>query len=698
MATKTSNNKTDVFDQMVVEYKAAQERERVKNLKALRKPNPLDKYRSYAYHHVLVVANSTEAIRPLANPGVTLDQDLAFYKDLKLGEPAGQENAPYFLVCDTRKTSYFSITDVSFSSSVSGTGKHDYTGLILGKLTMKMVDSTGVGLINYLKHVSTEKLGISLHNATFFLKTLFVGHTDTGTTEIVTQTGIPMSIHDISMVPNHLGSTLDIIFNPLPNGIAVQDANYAKIADIPGVYSQTNKLKDAIKSLENAMNKKSREWYKELQIRKLNNEVMNGGNGTASKKSNDQSLGKLVQYMFTIPTAWDSFEIKGVYQNATESKYKKDGSRETTNVKGVYVGFNSTPETTIEQLINLILRQSNDVQKLANNEKREKGKIEAFEIHTQITSDNDSVTVHYDILGLAVPKPVANEERIRETADLFKITEENIAVYDYIFTGKNTDILNFELKLNKVNVAIADDLFIGAKSQEESSKDQKDKDGDKTNTAKKQALMNFLKKDPVVLPAKTGSQMANMPWLFSSDSNSDAVKNRQQFINNLALCAAQSTINAILKIRGNPDLFRRFIDEDVFTHVKIPDSIATKYVSSSDEFVNGVGANKTYLSENDIATYKIERALSVKRKYGGEYALPFFVKINIMGPDYDFSKGSVTEVLDSGPKYTQMWFKGWFMVKKINHYFSNGEFYQEMLLGSSPADAYGEDGEIAIKS
>lgn len=655
--------------------------------KAARKPNPLDKYRSYAYHHILVMASSTEAIRPLADPKVTLDQDLAFYKDLKLGEPSGSENAPYYLVCDTRKTSYFSITDLSYTTSVSGAGKHDFTSLIFGNISMKFVDSTGVGLINYLKFLASSKLKVSIHNAAFFLKTVFVGHTDAGTTEIVTQTGIPMCLRDIKMYPNHLGSTLDVQFLPIPNGLAVQDDNYSKISDLPGVFSPTKKLKDAVKSLEDAVNKKSRQWYKELQIRKLNDDVKNGGKG---QSESPKSYGKLVQYMFTLPEAWDSFEVKGVYQNISESKYKKDGAREPTNTNGVYVGFNSTTETTITELINTLLRQSTEVQKLASNEKRDKGQLEAFEIHTQITSDDSTVTVHYDVIGLALPKTETSDTR--ETADLFKITEENQASYDYIFTGKNTDILSFELKINNVNIAIADDLFIGGKAQEETAKDQKDKDGDKTNTSKKQMVLNFHEKDPVLLPAKTGSQQANMPWVFETDNKTDAIKARQQFINNLALCAARSTLNSIIKIRGNPDLFRRFIDEDVFTHVKIPDNVNTSYVTSSKEFTDGVGAKKSFLSESDVTRYKEERKASVKRKYGQEFALPFYIHINIMGPDYDFSSGDVEGVLNSNPRYTPMWFKGWFMVKKINHHFSNGEFYQEMLLGSSPLDLYGEDG------
>ena len=661
--------------------------EQKSGIKGVRKANPLDKYRSYAYHHILVVAGSTEAIRPLADPSVTLDQDLAFYKDIKLGEPAGAENAPYYLVCDTRKTSYFSINELTYTSSVSGSGRFDYTGVIEGYLTMKFVDATGVGLINYLKFLASSKLGISIHNAIFFLKTIFVGHTDTGTTETVAQTGIVMCLKDITMYPNHLGSTLDIQFLPVPNGQAVQDSNYAKMSDIPGVFSPTKKLKDAVKSLEDSINKKSRNWFKELQVRKLHDDVLNGGQGATA---DTKSYGKLVQYMFTIPENWESFEVKGVYQNVSESKYKKDGTRDPTKTDGVYIGFNSTAETSVANLLNTILRQSNEVQKLASNEKREQGQVQAYEIHTQVTSDDTTVTVHYDILELAIPK--VKEDTTRATADLFQITEENQATYDYIFTGKNIDVLGFEMKVNNVNVAIADDLFIGGKAQEESSKDQKDKEGDKTNTVKKQMVINFHEKDPVLLPAKTGSQQANMPWVFETDNKTDAIKARQQFINNMALCAAQSSLNSILKIRGNPDLFRRFIDEDVLSHVKIPDNITASYVTSNKEFTEGVGAKKIFLSESDVAKYKAERKAAVKKKYGKDFILPFFVKINVMGPDYDFTSGNVEAVLDSNPKYTQMWFKGWFMVKKIVHRFQNGEFYQEMLLGSSPLDMYGEDG------
>lgn len=647
--------------------------------------NPLDKFRSYSYHHILLMAGSTEAIRKLTSNELS-GNDLSDYTGLKLGVAAGDENSPYYMVCDTRKNSFFSISSVNYTSYVTGVSKTAHTGVIVGDLDMKLVDATGIGLINYLQYISTEKLKISIQNVTFFLKTIFVGHTDSGTVETVTQTGIPMMLYDMTVFPNHEGSTIHAKFVPLSNSAAISDKNYARMNDIPGVFSPTKKLKDAVKSLENAINAKSRTWYKELQLKKV---------ADTSAPSGGKSYGKLVQYMFTLPKEWEAFEVSGVYDKVSETKFKKDGKKEPNNTSGVYVAFSSSAETTVTEMLNTMLRQSKNVQDLAGNENKVKGEIQAFEIHTQVTSDNDSITVHYDVIGLAIPKSVpksTGEEMAKDaqTSNFTKVGKENIMEFDYIFSGKNTDILNFEMKLNRPNVAMADNVFLGGAAQAEASKDQSDKEKDKTETVKKeQYVVNFHEKDAVTLPAKTSSQMRNMPWVFETDDKKGLIKSRQQFIDNISTYCGMSTIDAIVKIRGNPSLFSRFLGFDAFTHVKIPDNLSTSYVSNDKAFVEGVGANKVFLLDSDVKKYLDEKEKATEKKYGASVALPFYVKINVFGTDYDFSSGDVeAELKKSMGPYTQLWFKGHYFVRTISHHFDNGDFTQEILLGTPLYDEY----------
>ena len=187
--------------------------------------NPLDRFRSYAYHHILVAANSTESIRAM------MDSDGESLKGLKLGEKAP---GGYVVVCDTRKNSYFSITEVSYTSTISA-GNSRYSNLIYGTINMNIVDSTGVTLLNYLKWIEDESLKVSLHKTVFVLKTIFVGHTYEGTTETVYQDAIPMMMFDMSMSPSHRGSTYYAKFAPIGNGAVVYIDDYSRIFDIPGV-------------------------------------------------------------------------------------------------------------------------------------------------------------------------------------------------------------------------------------------------------------------------------------------------------------------------------------------------------------------------------------------------------------------------------------------------------------------------------
>ena len=111
--------------------------------------NPLDRFRSYSYHHILLVTNSTEAIRLLTNPNLSDGEEQEILSTIKLGERIpvkGSENSGYYMICDTRKNSFFSITDVSYTSSAFANSSR-MSNAIYSMIDMQIVDSTGMTLI-----------------------------------------------------------------------------------------------------------------------------------------------------------------------------------------------------------------------------------------------------------------------------------------------------------------------------------------------------------------------------------------------------------------------------------------------------------------------------------------------------------------------------------------------------------------------
>ena len=647
--------------------------------------NPLDRFRSHSYHHILVAASSTEAVRSMMDSG---GESL---KGLKLGEiaPGG-----YVVICDTRKNSYFSISEVSYTSTIAA-GNSRYSNLIYGTINMNIVDSTGVTLLNYIKWISDEALKINLFKTVFILKTIFVGHTHEGTTETVYQDAIPMMMYDLSMTPSHRGSTFYAKFAPIGNGAVVFIDDYSRMYDIPGVKSSTNLLKDAIKSLETELNSKSRKWYKDLQVK-----IVKDSENKEIQPS--KGYGKLVQYMFTVPDDWSEFKIDGTYHGATETKFKKGGTKENVETKGVYIGLNTTPNATIMDAFETILKHSNDVQKLASNENRTEGNLKGYKILTNITSDDDTVVVHYDIANYSIPK-VTEDSGKKEGKDAvdksvpFQIDKDkNVMTFEYLFTGKNADILNFDMKINNVNVALADNLVIGDQAAQEVAKDQSDKPADDTKTKKKEIILNIREKDPIVMPMKTGSQQQNMAWSTETDARKDNVKARQQFIHNMSLAHGLSSFNVILKIRGNPNLYRRFSEANLMPHVKIIDNIQdVKYITTDEKFVKGT--NGEFLSNNDVKTYLDAKNERVK-EVGAEVAaqqnktatlLPFYVKVHIRGQDFDVLQGA--DSFSNFKPFQDMWYNGYYLVTKIDHKFMNGDFYQELMLSAIPLDLYGQE-------
>jgi hypothetical protein len=253
------------------------------------------------------------------------------------------------------------------------------------------------------------------------------------------------------------------------------------------------------------------------------------------------------------------------------------------------------------------------------------------------------------------------------------------------------------MKINNVNLFLADNIAIADKAAVEVNKDQADKPNDEAKTAKKQVLIKLKEKDTVLPPVKTLSQHQNMPWVTETDQRSTSVKARQQFINNMSMAHGVSSFNVILKIRGNPDLYHRFSEATVPPHVKIIDNIKdVKYITTDEKFVKGT--NDQFLSDNDVKEYMKYRDARVK-EIGTELSnqatktpslLPFYVKVNIKGQDYDVLDTS-ENAFSSFKPFKDMWYQGYYLISKIEHRFSNGEFTQDLMIGAIPLDLYGQE-------
>ena len=654
--------------------------------------NPLDRFRSYAYHHILLIANSTEVFRNFVNPPASdTEAGSSSLSGLKIGEKNMVGNAGFYVICDTRKNSYFTISELSYTSAPT-VGNSKYANIIMSSIDVTIIDTTGIALLNYLNWICNSELDISLYKASFLLKTIFVGHTYDGKTETVYQDSIPMVLMSLNVNPSSHGAVAQAKFSPIENGAGVYAGDYSRLFDIPGIKSETNLLKDAVKSFESQLNQKSREWYRSLQLKIVDNDK-------TTEESPAKGYGKLVQYMFTIPDDWADFKVNGVVDGAVETSFKKNSDKKT-DTKGVYIGLHTSPKSNILEVLELLMKQSNEVQELASNKNREDGFLRGYRILPSITSDDDTITVHYDVVNFCIPKPAENsakkegQDEVKKTlAEQFQIDDsKNVMFFDYIFTGKNTDILDFQMKINDVQIYLADNIMIGPESSQEVKKDQKDKTSDEANTKPKEAVLKIRRGDPITPPMKTGSQYQNMSYITEADAKKDAVKARQQFIHNMSLAHGIASLNAILKIRGNPDLYGRFTDSNIMPHVKIIDNINdVKYVTKDDKFVNGVDGK--YLLENDVKTYLDARNARIEalgaKGTSAPTLTPFYIKIKIMGQNFDINDKS-ENAFSSFKPFEQFWYDGYYQVNKIEHRFVNGEFYQDLLIGSIPLDLYGQ--------
>ena len=87
-----------------------------------------------------------------------------------------------------------------------------------------------------------------------------------------------------------------------------------------------------------------------------------------------------------------------------------------------------------------------------------------------ITSDDDSVVVHVDVVQFEVPN-VTPQTGVNNSTDAFyTVLEDGSRVpkdymeFDYIFTGKNKDIMHFDMKMQNLTWFLASNLNVGATS------------------------------------------------------------------------------------------------------------------------------------------------------------------------------------------------------------------------------------------
>lgn len=629
--------------------------------------NPLDKFNSYSYHHILYAADSTEGIAAIQDGTPPLES--------QIDQPIGGSNA--YVVIDTRRNSHFSVKDITYATSSTGQVSPTASGVMTSVMTMKIHDPNGITFQNYLQFLVDDALSCDYTGMSWLLQTLFVGHSSDGTSSIVTTSALPLMLMNMDVEFDSSGGTYQLTFAGLagaPVGLEQRAAEIGNTAaNIKSGKNQT--LKSLILNFQDALNTDLKDYWNKLNPTNL---PATGSGGMTTQR------GRMVQYMFTIPDSWDNFTVDGHAEKHVETDFRKKTEQPLANnaaaksqapsEKNTSIGtisVNLAPTMHIDEALAEILKHCDQIHLNAGSRKRidQEGNILLWKTVSSITSDSKTIVLHWDIVEFTVPNiNIKKSETVDsvlfqkwfDKGDDGEWRPKNSLEFDYYFSGRNADILNFEMKMQHINLLLLDrfnaDMF---KKQVAGQKNDEAGEG----MAKKEGPTFIRRGTPIFLPPKTGDQLKGFSYITPGSSQTS--KARQDWTSSLAAAMMSSSIDCKMTIRGNPDIMIS-MTQPIMPHPK--GSIeSSSYESSTAQYRKALNNYVKKIQTGVSGTELLPMS-----------AYPLFTKVNVFGPDVDFNGDPVSENFAK-----QIWYDKYYMVRSITHFFdSDGSFRQELTMGA----------------
>lgn len=644
----------------------------------------LYRFRSYAYYHILVACDTTNTAMVLNNSGLSINPETftppSFIPTKNPGELEVNEiqGGKYVVVCNGLMNTRFFVESAEWTTTVSF-GLPSKDGLSkptsaaeVGTITIS--EPMGVGFLNFIASIS-QSFKQEPGSIIFLLKTIFVGHTDDNNEPEFIYDVRPtlFTLTDTSMTFDVTGTKYQVHLVGTNDGTALQPKIAQVAENVPSM-----EVKGGM-TLEQALTK-----YVELLNTSYEttldnlNEVISKNGGTPISSDNKV----LIEYKIEIDdpyknTSYIMGGAKDVINSDTAKAFVMTFGANSTPITamdkimehcpqvqkeymdGVDIGngyvykYKYSIESRIESkhahfVVKYIVKRRVQLVAKVNYPPEQKGKQEtetATVIYdaqnaknvgstTKLLGQPDRTKTPQDTLPATkttdveptkqeVPPgvPVLNEERN-------EISPNNVLVFDYIFSGKNLDIEDFDMKME---TALPFLQYLA--SQHTVSNQAEQLLGPPKINFSKGPTGDMSSQDPNNNPAS----MTNDPAYPPKVSKANIAENRENsaehitFRSTLATAAALNNMSITLSIHGIPEL--------------ICGSVAPN------------GAKLTTRLDN----------------------IPQYAQINIFYPDgnypYDY------ELL-------QFWYDGYYSILNVKNIFDNGEFKQilELLVVSSGAD------------
>jgi len=590
--------------------------------------NILGKFDTYAYHHILVVCDSTATAEGLAKS----TEITSFQHPRTEQERYASRNVPgvdggkYVTLIDGTTDARFFITEARFNTVIAPEPQIEngvaQSTTMASDGSMEIIEPLGASFLNRLTDISDE-LDTDPVGLIFLLKTIFVGRNSDGTTEMISSVRPFMFIaFDITAVFDSSGAKYHLEFVGLTNGAA----QLPQPQQIFGGLSF--KMGDTLKETFDSITKNANEKYQSFK-----KDAIKQFAATLDGVEKNKALTQAQQFLFN---NYRDVTYKIKTRDYTNEKYKTgdlENIRIADGLKNPSINYGE--KVGLEEILNRVMasseavvddtKRTGDPKNLNSADNKYIYKI----ISTLRTSPNDYVIEYHVNKYLQTVSPYTQQEK---DGNIIPLPGQSIE-FDYIFTGKNVDIKNFDIKM-EMGMA-----FFQIAATSDNIPSQKETREGPTSAAVKTTGSDSN--------ASTGKKRRGKTPLFLGTTITKPVtRNTTRPIDSagfqalLERHASLENVAANMTIYGNPQL----LDE-------------------MSIYPSEVEAGKTEDPEKDATINPLWMST------------PTLIKVNIRMP---------VDTNDVNTEYEQFWYSGYYNLQQIENIFSEGVFTQELGMYSIP--------------
>lgn len=657
-----------------------------------RPANPLARYRTYSYHHILVACDNdiaasylsqTSSLDAFSSIGVrrSIESQRA---DLRV-EPTDEFAdrlyiGNYVVITNGLIDTEFVIQEARwFTTTAASTDQTDSYNSIAVEGKIILQEPGGVRFFNVMNNTAdalrTDPTGII-----FVLKTIFVGHRDDGETDYITTVKpLRFLMYDITGTFDVTGGVYEISFVGIDNGAArlpqfSRGAELVRIKPTPYINIET-----VMTRLQDEMNRLSLE-NRDCLVEQIKSVYGNPTRTTEDGQTESLDSMRPVTYEIIVDDAYKQPGYVLNNWNARQADDVKGNDEELENgnapsgVQGESSPMPFPEKCTVEQAIRYLLERCERVLK-DRTEGDENGIKYIYKIHSQIsmvdrddegtvqvdgTKRYDEVRVKYFIRRFAQVTNQSVEQLIfgdgeQNLSDEQRqaALERNSIEFDYFYTGKNIDIDTFDIKM-EMGLTFLQTL----------------------------ATSNSI---ATQIEQIQGTKVANTSVAINANAKGDAVPEGQDpkilVRNRTPIFPVTKVKDVLLRHSGNPK------DTTLFQ----------SYLARHAALEN-IEAKLTILGNPYLLSQVNRPAGDVNRKDdrndpGDEESVlvnwhrqPALAKVNIFMPLTNDTPSS-----DERFERTSFWYNGYYYLYGIEHIFTEGEFKQQLDMISIPNESLIEE-------